>query len=339
MSDQPYLKPACAVDERASSLRITYRGRAYGFDAPADPAVRRAVAAMDGRSTATEIARRSGLDAGSVAALVAALHETPLLLDGAEVIRPEGLSGTEAYWRLEGQLWHWRSLGQAADQAPASELDRRVANGAAPVDVVKGYCLEICHQVSNAPTEIALAVANAPGKRVRDLFMEFYADEHAHGDMLREALSTWLPESGIDAATPLPATAGLLNSYDRWAQSDVLRYAVALMRDEGSALDAPATEATDIYLGMERHYDVPAPVVERFRWHANLDAQLGHGSFPLEVFAQFPVLDRGRYGQLTKVARTIVELYDSMMREILAYYTAHPVQSRWSKETEDALAR
>jgi pyrroloquinoline quinone (PQQ) biosynthesis protein C len=329
MSDQPYLKPACAVDERASCLRITYRGRAYAFDAPADAAVHRAVAAMDGRSTPAEIARRSGLDAGSLSALVAALHGTPLLLDGAEVIRPDGLSGTEAHWRLEGELWHWRSLGHSGDHAPASEVDREIAKGAASEAVVKGYCLEICHQVSNAPTEIALAIANAPGRKVRDLFMEFYEDEHAHGDMLREALSTWLPEAGIDAATPLPATAGLLHSYDQWAQSDVLRYAVALMRDEGSALDAPVTEAADIYLGMERHYDVPAAVVERFRWHANLDVELGHGSFPLAVFAQFPLVDGTRYAQLAKVARTIVELYDSLMREILAYYTAHPVESRW----------
>ncbi|MGC4853338.1 hypothetical protein ACLQ24_08035 [Micromonospora sp. DT4] len=339
MTSHPYLKPACAVDDRAERLRLTYRGRAYSFDVSAEPGVRQAVELMNGRTSVEQIARTTGLDTASVGDLVGRLAETPLLLDGAEIVRGEGISGTEAYWRLEGQLWQWRSFDQPADRRPASDLEIEIAKGSAPVAAAKGFLLEICHQVSNAPTEIALAVANSPTKAVRDLFMEFYEEEHAHGDMLREALAHWLPADGIDAAVPLAPTAGMLSSYNWWAQSDVLRYAVALMRDEGSPLDANVTEADDVYLGMERHYDAPAPTVERFRWHANLDVELGHGSFPLEVFAQFPVIDHRRYAQLTKVARSIVELYDAVQDAVLKYYSAHDVSSRWTAETRDALAR
>ncbi|AGM04479.1 iron-containing redox enzyme family protein [Amycolatopsis keratiniphila] len=340
MVTKPYLKPAAVIDRESENLRFTYRGRAYTFPVSLTKPVELATMAMDGRTPLPEIALNSLLATDEVQDLVTKLSGTPLLLDGEqEVLADGGLSGREAYWRLEGQMWDWRGLGQRTDIRPVTPLDVEVGAGRAPIDVVKGFCLEICHQVSNAPREISLAIANAPTKAARDLYMEFYEEEHPHGDMLREALAHWLPETGIDAAVPLPQTLGLLNTYNWWAQSDPLLYAVALMRDEGSGLDATPAPETDVYEAMRTHYDVPKEVTERFHWHATLDADLDHGSFPLDVFSTVPVIEPLRYAALTKAARGIVELYDALMNGVLEYYSANSAESRWSQVTTQAMAR
>ncbi|MEV6978294.1 hypothetical protein, partial [Kitasatospora sp. NPDC093806] len=303
MITKPFLKPAVTFDATGTDVAAYYRGRSYALGLPGGTAVAAALSALDGRRDADAVAAVSGLDEAATGRLFAALAGTPLVLEGEGLVGPVGVrTGREAFWRLEAQLWNFRQAGRTAG-LHVPRLFHEVGAGRAPVDVVKGFCLEICHQVSNAPTEISLAIAHAPTKEIRDLYMHFYEEEYSHGDILREALATWIPDAGIAAAVPLPSTAGMLANYNWSAESDPLMYAVALMRDEGSPLDAVNPPETDVYAAMKTHYEVPEKVVDRFEWHANLDTDNDHGFFPERVFAQVQVVDDARYARLTKAAR------------------------------------
>ena len=328
MLDRPLLKYACTIEEQNGAALVSYRGREYTFQADGAP-VGRLLQLLDGRRGIGEVASEAATDADFVEGLVSDLLAVPLVVEGREVLRDDGaLSGAELFWRLEGLLYRWRYDGPRTANGRA--LEEQVASGGAAEDVVKGFCIEISHQLRNTPTEIAVAIANAPNERVRERFMDFYEEEYEHGGMLMDALATWLSTDGVRSAAPLPTTLGLLNTYNWWAQKDVLLYAVALMRDEQSILDAEIPPERDISGGMQRHYDVPEEVARFFRWHVDFDREEGHGFFPEEVFREYPVIDDDRAASLVNALRLIIDLYDTFYWGIYDYYSRHPVESRWS---------
>jgi hypothetical protein len=315
---RPLLKFACTV----SGGVVRYRG----IEVAVSPQTEAVLPFLGGRASEAEVERLSGVSLSCWRDDLARLQDQACLLEGEEILREDGLySGREIFWRLEALLLTWRS--QALAEADALQLDREIFFGRAPLQVVKGFCLEQGHLLRAVPEELALAIANAPDEQIRLEYMTFYDEESRHGEILLQPLIGWLGSGhDIRMAPPLPTTTGLIQTYRNWARKDPLLYAVALMRDEGTPLDAPP--AFDVYEGMRRHYDVPESVVERFEWHANLDRQNDHGFFAERIFSQFPILDNARVERLIGTLRDIVDLHDAFRAGVYRYYSRHDIQTR-----------
>ena len=326
--EQPLLKYACTL----GGGKISYRG----LDLEVSPQLERVAALLDGRRRRPDIAAALGLTLDQVDAALARLDASKMLLAGEEVLRSDGLfSGREVFWRLEALLLKWRKASAADPTAP--RLDREVAFGKAPLQVVQGFCLEQGHLLRAVPEELALAVASATDEFIRLEYMDFYEEESRHGEMLLEPLVGWLgSEADIRSAPPLPCTIGLMQTYRNWARKDPLLYAVALMRDEGSPLDALAPH--DIYEGMRRHYDIPKAVVDRFEWHANLDRENDHGFFPERIFRHVPVIEEARIERLISALRQIIDLHDAFRAGVLDYYARHTVETRCAMPSRELQA-
>jgi hypothetical protein len=326
--EQPLLKYACTV----SGGRISYRG----LSIEASPQLQQIAALLNGQRQRSDIAAASGLAPEEIDAALERLDQSRMLLAGEEVLRSDGLfSGREVFWRLEALLLKWRKASAADPAAP--RLDRDVALGTAPLRVVQGFCLEQGHLLRAVPEELALAVASATDEFIRLEYMDFYEEESRHGEMLLEPLVGWLgSEADIRSAPPLPCTIGLMQTYRNWARKDPLLYAVALMRDEGSPLDALAPH--DIYDGMRRHYDIPKAVVDRFEWHANLDRENDHGFFPERIFRHVPVIEEQRIERLISALRQIIDLHDAFRAGVLDYYSRHTVESRCAAPARELQA-
>jgi hypothetical protein len=328
MIERPLLKYSAHTQTKPGVLEIHYRRRVHTYATDAPEAARAALALCDGRTPAETIISNSGVEARLFGNLVEWLEHASVMLDGGEVLREDGnLGGREMFWRLEAMLFDWRYRSPV--QTYQSRLDWQIATGKAPPGVVKGFCLELGYLLRNVPDELALAVVHSPDEQIRSLFMDFYDEESRHGEILFGALKTWFdhPEQ-ILYATPLPATVGLLNTYRAWAIKDPLLYATALMRDESSRLDLDIPDDENIYRGMRLHYEVPAEVVDKFEWHANLDRNCEHGFFPEKVFSQYEVISRSRARLLTSALKQIIELHDLFKWNVSAYYCEHDVASR-----------
>ncbi len=320
MDTFPLLKFAARIAPRAEGLDITYRGKTYPIATTKPEALAKALSLCDGRIPVAEILRQSGVDPDHFQSVLEALATVPVILDGVRELRSDGLlSGREMFWRLEALLVSWRR---------AHPLDSRIAVGSAPKEVVKGFCLELGYLLRQVPDELSLAIAASPTEAIRKRFMEFYEEESHHGEILFLALRSWFEdEEDVLGAVPLPATAGLLNTYRAWSSRDPLLYATALMRDEGSPLDAEILDSDNPYHGMRLH-DVPNDIVDKFEWHAFLDRRNDHGFFPLEIFSEFDVISRSRARSLISALRQIVELHDLFRTNIEHYYGANAVDSR-----------
>ena len=190
MTDLPLLKYACDIEPGEESVGLTYRGRSYHL--PLEGFRPELLRLFDGRRTITQIARSSGASHAIVESVVDRLSEIPLVVDGRDVLRDDGcLSGSELFWRLERLLYRWRYDGPRA--VACDDLEREIATGSAPESVVRGYCIEIAHQLRNTPTEIAVAIASSPTVAVRRLFIRFWDEEYDHGDKLMDVLAGWMP--------------------------------------------------------------------------------------------------------------------------------------------------
>lgn len=328
MIEYPLLKYSARTRVKPGVLEINYRRRVHHFATDAPEVMAAALSLCDGRTALDSIVRESNVDGPGFSEFLEQIAGTTVVLDGRAVLRRDGnLSGREMFWRLEAMLFDWRY------QQPVSvyqcRLERQIATGEAPPNVVKGFCLELGYLLRNVPDELSLAVAHAPTEQLRSLFMEFYEEESRHGEILFTALQAWFdcPEQLL-FATPLPGSAGLLNTYKAWATKDSLLYATALMRDESSRLDPEITEDEDIYRGMRLHYDVPSKVVDKFDWHANLDRNCEHGFFPEKIFSQYEVIPRAQARLLISALKQIVELHELFRWNVSAYYGQYDVASR-----------
>lgn len=329
MVDYPLLKYAAAVDVEPGKLQILYRGRSYTFPVQESRVVAAALRLADGRTHANKIIEETGVDSDVFRSVLKKLAEIPIVLDGKLVLREDGyLSGREMFWRLEELLFEWRLRRPASIYQ--TNFDRMIGTGKAGPEVVKGFCLELGYLLRQVPDELSLAVAHAPDEAVRSLFMEFYDEESKHGEILFQALKEWFPEEFLFRATPLPATVGLLNTYKAWATRDPLLYATALMRDESSRLDAEIPQEEDIYRGMRLYYEVPAAVVDKFEWHANLDRTCDHGFFPESVFSKYRAISQPRARLLVSALKQIIELHDLFKWNIASFYSAQGVSDRFA---------
>jgi hypothetical protein len=326
--DLPLKKFAVSLRRGPQGVAALYRGREHAIRASDPELAARLLEACDGRTELRAAAARLGVPISEAEAIVADADAASLMLEGAKVVRSDGqLSGRELFWRMEKLLFEWRQGGPRA--VPENPLDARIAKGDAPINVVRGFCLELNHLLRNVPEELALVVANAPTEELRLHFMEFYDEEVRHGEMLLEPLVTWFDsEEQIRAAAPLPTTTGLLQTYKAWAQKDVLLYATALMRDESSPLDAEIPAELDVYRGMAEHYDIPPGIVERYRWHANLDRECDHGFFAERIFACVPVISADRLSTVISALRQIIDLHEAFRWGVWSYYSRHDVATR-----------
>jgi hypothetical protein len=328
MIEYPLLKYSAHAQAKPGGLEINYRRRTHNFTTDTPETVAAALSLCDGRTAFETIVCNSSVDSSLFGRFLEQIADTTVVLDGRDVLRSDGnLSGREMFWRLEALLFDWRY--QHPVSIYQSQLERQIANGEASLNVVKGFCLELGYLLRNVPDELSLAVAHSPNEQIRSLFMEFYDEESRHGEILFEALKTWFdqPEQ-ILFATPLPATTGLLNTYKAWAIKDPLLYATALMRDEATRLDQDIPDDENIYRGMRLHYEVPAEVVNKFEWHANLDRNCEHGFFPEKIFSQYEVIPRTKARLLISALKQIIELHDLFKWNVSAYYHQYDITSR-----------
>jgi hypothetical protein len=328
MIGYPLLKYSARLRISDTGLEVEYRRRKHQIEANEAELLAAALGRCDGRTGCETLVRDTGVDAAILDRALEQLLTLQVVLDGCEILRPDGnLSGREMFWRLESFLFEWRY------ESPVSLLqngfEQSIATGEAPLNLVKGFCLELGYLLRQVPDELSLAVAHSPNESVRSLFMEFYDEESRHGEILFAALQTWFgsPELLL-SATPLPATTGLLNTYKAWATRDPLLYATALMRDESTKLDQDIPDNENIYRGMRLFYEVPTEVVDKFEWHANLDRNCEHGFFPEKVFAEYKVISRRHARLLISAMKQIVELHDLFKWNISAYYSQRDVNSR-----------
>ncbi|KJS17073.1 MAG: hypothetical protein VR78_06590 [Hoeflea sp. BRH_c9] len=329
--NRPLFKYACRYTPGDGVMTFSYRGRERVFETKSPFNVADATSQCDGRTDFGQACRSAGIGAAESERLIEFLTQYQLVVDGETTLRADGLlSGAELFWRLENLLLTWRT--SPPKTVPNLDLDRSIAAGQAPISVVKGLFLEIAHLLRSVPDELACAVESAPQGPVQQAFMEFYEEECNHGRILTDALSSWFDgKKTIVESVPLPTTVARMHAYKGWARKDVLLYATALMRDESSALDAEVHEEEDIYLGMERHYDIPSIVVEKYRWHANLDRQLEHGFFPLEIFGSVDVVSEQRVKQTVSVLQQIVELHELFKWGVTQYYANNSVDTRFDR--------
>jgi|ERR1043165_7795976 hypothetical protein len=327
MFAHPLLKYSAELSMEPFGVSVGYRGRSYHIISERPWDVRSLLERCDGRTSLNILAHASSFTIEEAQRILTRAEGCHVILDGDEVLRRDGfMTGRELFWRLEAALLRWRE--QSRPVFGAHGLERGLATGTLPPEVAKGFCLELCHLLRSVPEEIGLAVASSTVEAVRTLYVDFFEEEARHGEMITEALAQWLNEADIRKAVPLPTTTGLMHTYKAMAAKDPLLYAAALIRDEASALDADIPESEDIYAGLEGHYDVPAAVVERYRWHANLDRENEHGFFPEKIFACFPVIDAARAEAIGSALRQIIDLHEAFRWGVVTYYREQTVEER-----------
>lgn len=327
MIEYPLLKYAARVVPQSNGLEIHYRQKSYHFGLDNATKCAYALNLCNGKKSVQQVAKEAVLSPRELQTLLEDLYKVPLMLEGKKILRTDGyLSGRELFWRLEALLFAWR---ETPEGKYGFNLDRDIATGKVSENIVKGFCLELGHLLRSVPEELGLAVVHAQSEMVRNLYMQFYNEESKHGQILFKALKSWFKdEEQILFATPLPATVGLMQTYKAWAEKDSLLYATALMRDEASPLDAEVKPEEDIYLGMEKHYNVPSIIIEKYRWHANLDRKNDHGFFPEKIFSLYSVIDKVRARTLVSALKQIIDLHNLFRWNVYAYYKDHSVESR-----------
>ena len=328
MYDYPLLKYAVNVKISSFEIELSYRGKTYNYPVKNPTLYKKLLENCSGRNLLKDIIQQCNIEKELADDFLCKISEIPLLLDGKVVLRDDGLlSGRELFWKLEKFLIEWKQ--KKIMTAFRVDLDKEIALGKAPENVVKGFCLELCHLLRNVPDELSLAVANARSDYIRAHYMTFYDEERTHGDIIFRSLKKWMNAEDIIHATPLPATIGLLNTYRYWASKDSLFYAVALMRDESSALDAEIQKDEDIFVGMKTHYQVPKQVYKVYEWHTNLDRNNNHGFFPELIFAEYEYIDQFYAKRLISALKQIIELHQQFRWSVYHYYSEHPVETRF----------
>jgi hypothetical protein len=328
MYDYPLLKYAVNLTCSSSELNCHYRGRTYNYEVDNPLNYKKFLEDCNGRNKLCDILEQNSIIKAKAEDLLQYLFKIPLIIDGKDVLREDFLlGGKEFFWRLEKFLFDWKKNQMMS--CFSINLDREIASGKASENIVKGFCLELCHLLRNVPDELSLAVANAKNDRVRLHYMSFYKEESSHGEIIFRALQKWINAEDIVHASPLPATTGLLNTYRYWASKDSLLYAVALMRDESSCLDSEIEKEDDIYYGMKTYYDIPKQVPKVYEWHANLDRNNEHVFFPELVFSEYEYIDKFYAKRLISALKQIIELHQLFRWNIYNYYSEHSVETRF----------
>ncbi|MBS0186135.1 MAG: hypothetical protein JSS34_07340 [Proteobacteria bacterium] len=329
MFDYPLLKYAVNIETTLDEIKLSYRGRIYKYNVGTPLEYRKALENCNGRNLLSSILKSSSISASKLEEFLQNLFEIPLILNGKEILRDDLLmSGKELFWKLEKFLIEWKKI-QLIDKNNIN-LDREIGSGRATENIIKGFCLELCHLLRNVPDELSLAVANAKNDRIRLHYMSFYDEENKHGEIIFNALKKWINKEDILHATPLPGTTGLLNTYRYWASKDSLLYAVALMRDESCALDADIKEEEDIYKGMRLpNYNIPKQVIKVYEWHTNLDRNNNHGFFPELIFSEYGYIDQEYARRLISALKQIIELHQLFRWNVYNYYSQHAVETRF----------
>lgn len=329
---RPLLKYACHIDHQPDGS-VTYTYRTYTDLLPVPAETVSAIQDMNGRLKITDLSERHDIRPVVLQAAVDELVRRQLLLDGDRILRQDGLvTGMELFWKLEAALFRFRAA------CPSTvRLARAIASGSVPLTVAEGFCVEQSHIVRNAPQEITLAIANASQDGHRKLLMDFYLDEYTHGEVLLKGLKAYgYTRDFVLNCVPLPATVGLVNTYNDLARRNSFLYAVAMINDESRPADPEPGLDSDPYYGLLKHFGFSEQAVRPFKWHANLDREKDHGMFFEEYFGLIPLVNPSDVAQAYATLRSVVELRDAVAAQILEYYATHDVASRQSTQPIDS---
>ncbi|MFG6459713.1 hypothetical protein [Roseateles sp. BYS96W] len=324
---KPALKPAVRQSTRNGGLQLSYRGQQLALQPTEASLFARLAPLLDGRHDAAALSRTADIDPSDLDWQLAQLEAAHLLVEGEGWSpQPDLYSAEQAFWVLEADVCRVK-FGEADDRL-RNDLEVRIARGEVAQTVAEGWLVELGYLLRQVPQELSLAVATAGDEATRAHYVEFFKEECDHGQMMYDKLKDWIAPERLLAMRPLPSTLAVLNMYRALASDGPLSYAVALMRDESTPLDpAPAPE-TDPYAGLRTHYQVPAPVVDIFEWHAHLDRDCEHGFFPLEIFRQQRWIDRRTVQALRQRLLSLFETHAMWRRELANYFATHSVHER-----------
>lgn len=323
---QPVLKPAVQQSVSGGATALRYRGQELTLQLDETRLFDRMRRTLTSPRT---LAVSSYLDAtqSDVEWLLTQLDHAHMLVEGANWSTVPGLlSGEQAFWLLEADACHLK-FGDT-DASLRHDLEALIARGEVRQEVAQGWLVELGYLLRQVPQELSLAVSSAQDEDLREQYVEFFKEECDHGRMMYDKLKDWIAPEHLLKMRPLPSTLGVLNMYRSLASEGPLAYAVALMHDESTLLDPMLTKDSDPYAGLRKYYQVPAPVVDIFEWHAHLDRGCEHGFFPLEIFRRFRWVETRTVDLLRQRMLSLFETHALWRRELVNYFSTYSLAER-----------
>lgn len=297
--------------EEPGSVTIDCPDATIRLDLAEGSSLRCALTRVDGRRSIRELASDTASDVTTLCRIFEHLVECGAIWDASGLVSnkdPEVQLRT--YYRL--------CDGWAADlfQAPFWTL---IMSGAAPPEVVLGWCEQFYHRTVGADEHNAIALAFCSVANLRGPLEQHFREEFGHGEIFLAGLE----ESGVAreqvlSRPPLRSTRQLIDYMGELGRSDTIAYLACYGVLHSPRVGQTVRRARAQFGRLAALYPFAAPAIRAVLQHAEIDLRCGHDQIILDSHIRaVGGLSRSEAVRATHAARNMVIVFDRFFAGVL----------------------
>jgi pyrroloquinoline quinone (PQQ) biosynthesis protein C len=254
-----------------------------------------------------------------ITTLVAQLYGENFIREADEQ-RP-GVSGLEFYAVLRDWI-----VEQALTNIDRSAYVTEMQAGRWTKTLFAGFALELYHFFKSVFDHAAVAIETAPNMRIKQTWVRFLHEEHAHPKMMAEcAHAVGVPMELVLQSQPIPSTQARISHLINLARVEPLAYAAVVAFIESTGGNAAVPEhgkPSDPFIEhLRATYSLPETYLTNLLKHRTENVVGVHSELGAEVFSTISFIDKDAQRRIIRATARSMDVELQFMNGLFRYYS------------------